>query len=71
VGAVRGADIGIEGFLGDVEHEPAVGRGRRAGLGLRLARLLPALRGGLPRAQIDGSVKRKITRLHDSILPHG
>src|SRR5262249_59001142 len=63
--------MGIEVSLGSVDHDPAVGRGRRAGLGLRLGRLLPALRGRLPRAQIDGSVKRKITRLHDSILPYG
>ena len=35
-----------------------------------LSRLLPALRGGLPRAQIDGTIERKIPRLHDSILPH-
>src|SRR6185437_7053460 len=31
---------------------------------------LPALRGRLARTQIDGSVKRKISRLHDSILPY-
>jgi hypothetical protein len=35
-----------------------------------LSRLLPALRGRLPRAQIDGTVERKIPRLHDSILPY-
>src|ERR1017187_7839066 len=34
-------------------------------------RLLAALRGCLPRAQVDGAVERKVPRLlHDSILPH-
>jgi hypothetical protein len=36
-----------------------------------LGRLLPTLRGGLPCTQIDGAVERKISRLHDSILPYG
>jgi len=53
-----------------VRERSAGGRRRAAGLGRGLGRLLPALRGRLPRAQIDGSVKRKISRLHDSILPY-
>jgi hypothetical protein len=33
--------------------------------------LLTALRGGLPRTQVNGAVERKVPRLlHVSILPH-
>ena len=38
--------------------------------GAAAGRLLPALRGGLPRAQVDGTVEGEIPRLlHISILP--
>jgi hypothetical protein len=36
-----------------------------------LRRPLGALRGGLPRTQVNGAVNREIPRLlHNSILPH-
>src|SRR5579859_1784363 len=67
-------DIGVEGLFGYLEHE----RRRLAGVGAVGARvggagrlLLPALRGGLPRAEVDGTVHGEVPRrLHVSILPH-
>ena len=63
-------DVGIEGFLGDLDDDSAASGAGAVVLRPSLSRLLPALRGRLPRAQIDGTVKRKIPRLHDSILPY-
>ena len=49
-------DVGVKGFLGSLDDgiRVPVARGSRPG---GLGRLLPALRGRLPRAQIDGTVK--------------
>ena len=44
-----------------------------AGLAARpggVGRLLLALRGRLPGAEVDGTVNGEVPRLHDSILPH-
>ena len=57
--------VGVKGLLGDLEDGPVTRLGRSGRLGL-----LPALRGRLPRTQIDGAIERKIPRLHYSILPH-
>ena len=62
----RSNDVGVKGLLGDLDDEAVAARAGAVGL----SRLLPALRGGLPRTQIDGTIERKIPRLHDSILPH-
>src|SRR6185437_16326587 len=61
-------DLRVEGLLGHVEDIAA--RRARLPAGAR-CRLLTALRGRLPRTQVNGAVKRKVPRLlHTSILPH-
>ena len=62
----RSDDVGVEGLFRHVEHErrrlagvAAAARARVGGAG-RL--LLPALRGGLPRAEIDGTVHGEVPR---------
>jgi hypothetical protein len=61
-------DLRIEGLLGHVDY---VARWRVTLPASARGGLLTALRGGLPRTQVNGAVKRKIPRLlHVSILPH-